>query len=623
MKGLGFYTEGRRPNVHQAIFARYTGRGCPITKGKQPVRKEGLPIQTRSLAKTRHLKTRPLCWLLLLCSSLLTCQKTAAVTFYVDGPATAASDRNAGTAARPWKTIRRAAGASELRPGDTVLIRSGVYREAVNISVSGTPGKPLTFAAAPGATVVIKGSQIITGDWSQVLGDSHVKEPYPDAFHNVWKIHLDDSYFQGLPTDGRYLSGLFLSDKISLQKIGTDEIRTDTNILSPIGKDLSSIYQNAFYFDKASQTLYMDLDGRPEWNCIETGTLSSPLYASRVHDVTISGLQVRQNRQSNASMGQVDDSQRVVVSDCSFTFSDFQGFGFSRCKKCTIKNSTMSYNGDVGFGFYQCTDCVADRCRFIGNNTRHFNVGWHAGGAKNIPGNTRCTIGNCVAAENDGPGIWFDDGNADCRILHNVVYHNSTGIMYEISPGGATIADNLVFSNKGRGIYISGSRGVIVVHNTVAGNDGGIILMPRGDPYPLLGSLVQNNLLLGNDTAAQSFRGCDLTVFLGLDDGGTRRETTNHSRANLYATGLGMPTVRAEWNNDIALPVWQRKFGEDRGSRAVRFLYKVTGDTFQITDTQASLKRAIATVLPPGLPWKPANPKLIGSSLVVWPKDGL
>ena len=562
---------------------------------------------------------RSLCLLCLICCCLAVPNSVTAATYYVDGAAPSASDTNPGTVAAPWKTLSRAAGAAELKPGDTVLIQSGVYREAMNVTVSGTPGKPITFAAAPGAEVVIKGSKIITGDWAQTSGDANVKEPYPNAFHNVWKIHLDDSYFQGLPADGHYLSGLFLDDTVSLQKIGTDEIRTDTNVLSPIGKGLSDIYQNAFYFDKTSQTLYMDLDGRPEWYCLEVGTVPFPLNVLKVHDVIIRGLQVRQNRQSYSGMGRVDDSERVIVSDCAFTFSDFQGFGFGRCKNCTIKNSTMSYNGDVGFGFYECTDCVADHCQIIGNNTRHFNVGWHAGGAKNIPGNLRCTIENCVVAHNAGAGIWFDDGNADCRILHNVVYHNDTGVMYEISPGGATIADNLIFSNQGRGVYISGSKGAIIVHNTVVGNNGGIVMMPREVPYVTENCLVQNNLLLGNYTAARTFRGNDLTLFLGLDDSGKRTVLDNHSKSNLYATGLGMPTVRAEWNNDIPLADWQRKFGEDGGSRAEGFLFQVTGDTFKITDPQAASKRKLATPLPPGLAWSPNNPALVGSAITEWP----
>lgn len=56
---------------------------------------------------------------------------TSATTLYVDGQSPEASDQNPGTTEAPWKTVSRAAGAKELRPGDTVFIRSGVYRENV------------------------------------------------------------------------------------------------------------------------------------------------------------------------------------------------------------------------------------------------------------------------------------------------------------------------------------------------------------------------------------------------------------------------------------------------------------------------------------------------------------
>ena len=78
-----------------------------------------------------------------------------------------------GSQAVPWKTIGRAAAAKELRPGDTVLIATGVYREYAQIKVSGEPGRPITLAAAPGARVVLKGSEIITGPWTRLAGHTN------------------------------------------------------------------------------------------------------------------------------------------------------------------------------------------------------------------------------------------------------------------------------------------------------------------------------------------------------------------------------------------------------------------------------------------------------------------
>ena len=56
-------------------------------------------------------------------------------TYYVDQNAPNASDGNAGSEGAPWKTIGRAAAAEEGKPGDTVLIHSGVYREHVQVTV--------------------------------------------------------------------------------------------------------------------------------------------------------------------------------------------------------------------------------------------------------------------------------------------------------------------------------------------------------------------------------------------------------------------------------------------------------------------------------------------------------
>lgn len=73
--------------------------------------------------------------------------------FHVD-PAKG-DDANDGSAARPWRTVQH--GANRLRPGDTLLLRGGVYREKVFLTRSGTAAAPVVIAAYPGELPVLDG----------------------------------------------------------------------------------------------------------------------------------------------------------------------------------------------------------------------------------------------------------------------------------------------------------------------------------------------------------------------------------------------------------------------------------------------------------------------------------
>lgn len=92
------------------------------------------------------------------------------------------SDGSAGTADAPFLTIQRAAELA--RAGDRVVVHEGVYREWVRPRNGGwSENSRITYEAAEGEHVVIKGSERITG-WTPVEG-------------TAWKITLEDSFFHG------------------------------------------------------------------------------------------------------------------------------------------------------------------------------------------------------------------------------------------------------------------------------------------------------------------------------------------------------------------------------------------------------------------------------------------
>ena len=77
-------------------------------------------------------------------------------------------DNNSGGELAPLKTINRAAALAQA--GDTVVVHEGEYREWVTPARGGlNENTRITYTAADGERVVIKGSEIVT-DWTHVKG---------------------------------------------------------------------------------------------------------------------------------------------------------------------------------------------------------------------------------------------------------------------------------------------------------------------------------------------------------------------------------------------------------------------------------------------------------------------
>jgi hypothetical protein len=81
--------------------------------------------------------------------------RVSAATFYVS---TTGNDTNAGSISSPWLTIQKAA--NTLAPGDTALVRGGIYPERVTVNVSGSAGSFVTFQNYPGEIPILDGTSL-------------------------------------------------------------------------------------------------------------------------------------------------------------------------------------------------------------------------------------------------------------------------------------------------------------------------------------------------------------------------------------------------------------------------------------------------------------------------------
>lgn len=94
---------------------------------------------------------------------------------YVAGNVSRSGD---GSLDHPFMTISEAA--DKARPGDTVVVAPGIYREWVKPRNSGTEDKRITYLSTEHGGAVITGSEEIKG-W--------------EAFENVWRVRIPNSYF--------------------------------------------------------------------------------------------------------------------------------------------------------------------------------------------------------------------------------------------------------------------------------------------------------------------------------------------------------------------------------------------------------------------------------------------
>ncbi|MEU7570466.1 right-handed parallel beta-helix repeat-containing protein [Micromonospora sp. NPDC049240] len=128
--------------------------------------------------------------------------------------ATTGSDHADGCAERPFRTINRAAGVAQ--PGDTVVVHAGEYREWVKPRHGGlSDSRRITYQAAPGEHVVIKGSERVTGweplgrtVWRAVVDNAlfGAFNPFAEEVAGDWIVygtgaprrHLGDVYLNGV-----------------------------------------------------------------------------------------------------------------------------------------------------------------------------------------------------------------------------------------------------------------------------------------------------------------------------------------------------------------------------------------------------------------------------------------
>jgi hypothetical protein len=411
-----------------------------------------------------------------------------------------ASDDGPGTVQQPWKTISKAA--QTAGPGDLVVIGDGTYRERVVAKTSGTAEKPIRFEAAPGAHVVLTGADRLTG-WQKVEGARPVYNiAWPHRFI-TWSKHMthpDDDYHR---------------------LIGRCEQVSIDNYLLRLVLENSQLAPGAFFVDTSNQVLQVwDRGGRDLNKVFAEGSVREEILRVEGEYVEVRGLHFRFAANMAQHGAVVLSGGHDVPEDCVIEGMNASGAAFVG-EQQIVRRCTFRDNGQLGFGANGAHQLLFTECLVENNNTKGFDRGWEAGGDKLV----LCRgaiLDRSQFVRNRGNGIWFDIGNENCTVRQCLIADNEdSGIFYEIS-FALQAHDNVIVGNgfaatagawgAQAGISLSSSPDCVVERNLILGNREGFNFREQSRTTPRIGKkeevpiwnhdeLIQHNIIALNRDA--------------------------------------------------------------------------------------------------------------------------
>lgn len=322
-------------------------------------------------------------------------------------------DNNEGSCEAPLRTI--SAAAEMAQPGDTITVHKGVYRERVNPPRGGTSDEfRITYQAAPGDEVWIKGSEVAKG-WEIIGG-------------GVWKLTLRDDFFGEYHPFKDIIAGDWFRDKGRMHHTGE------------VFLDGEAMHEKASREDVLNPELYPDAFG-PEgqsiyvW-CCESGEQGTTFYAN-FHD-----------NDPNASL--VEVSARPTC-----FYPDAPGRNF-----ITVRGFNMAQ---------AATQWAAPTGEQIGLLGVHWSKGWII--EDNLIRDSRC-VGILLGKDRGyGHNVWNNNRGADAlgADVYNQFVQSSLKRGWSSDTIGHHLVRNNIISNCGAG-GITGGQGAIfseIAHNHI------------------------------------------------------------------------------------------------------------------------------------------------------------
>ncbi|MBW3635396.1 MAG: right-handed parallel beta-helix repeat-containing protein [Armatimonadetes bacterium] len=381
---------------------------------------------------------------LCLVAVLLACPSaTFAATYVVDNQHPRAADTNAGTREAPFKTV--SAAAAKARAGDEVVVRPGLYREAVTLRHSGQEGKPLIFRSETPRAAIISGADALTQWKAEGTGLWSTERPELAPINKGNHGNAEWVYIDGSP-----LERAESRDQLGPASFWQDFAGKRLWVRPAEGQDIKEL--------------------KVEYARRE-GLLASE---SEINDVQIVGFTLIHNANWMRGKAAIHVSgRRILIEDNHILWASYAGISTARTNGCIVRRNLIEWCGDVALTGTRSTNLLIEGNRVFHNNWRRINPNFEGGASKwSYTFNSR--IKDNEVAYNYGYGLWTDIHNYGNVFEGNVCRDNLMGatLFSEISSGDI-IRDNVAFNND-TGITIGESPNTLVQRNIVFNNNTGI-----------------------------------------------------------------------------------------------------------------------------------------------------
>lgn len=379
-------------------------------------------------------------------------------------------DAAAGSADAPWKTLKKAA--DTLMPGDTVTVHAGVYRERVDPARAGTAAAPITYQAAEGEDVWIKGSERITtweksgSVWKAVVPNTlfGTFNPYSTTFtgdyltegmnYHLGEVYLDNSPYTEVlseaetqATAGTWYAAVGASDTTITANFGAED---------PNAKSAEINVRRYAFFPSKVGLGYIVIKG---FHVSQGATQWAPPTAAPQDGLIGSNFGMGWTIENNY----ISDGKTVCVS--GGMGSGGHGQGINESGNHTIRHNTIERCGQAaiaGSHGLVASKIIGNLVQDVHTPNYHFG-GFECAGIKIHSAIDVVLEGNIIRRV--GPnavGVWLDWQSQGARVTRNVMYElNGNSILLEANHG-PTLIDNNIFIG---GDLEDQSEATVVVHN--------------------------------------------------------------------------------------------------------------------------------------------------------------